>query len=56
VVEGYKKEYLKALDDLEIRKELLELLSQNISKKEAIKIIKSRYNIDRQKIYNILLI
>ena len=53
VVEGYRFELIKNYTEDDIRKKLIDLISQNITKKEAIKIIKSRYDIDRQRLYNI---
>ncbi len=53
VVEGYRFELIKNYTEDSIRKKLIDLISQNINKKEAIKIIKSRYDIDRQRLYNI---
>lgn len=53
VVEGYKKEPIKNYTEEDIRKELFRLLKQGISKKSAIKIVLSRYDIDKQKLYNI---
>ncbi|GAJ02661.1 unnamed protein product, partial [marine sediment metagenome] len=37
----------------DIRKELIRLLKQGISKKSALKITLSRYDIDKQRLYNI---
>jgi len=53
VVEGYRFELIKKYTEDDIRKKLIDLISQNITKKEAIKIIKSMYDIDRQRLYNI---
>ena len=53
VVEGYKKELIKSFSEEDIRKELIRLLKQGISKKSALKIILSRYDIDKQRLYNI---
>ena len=53
VVEGYRFELIKNYTEDDIRKKLIDLISQNVTKKEAIKIIKSRYDIDRQRLYNI---
>ncbi|MBL7060942.1 MAG: hypothetical protein ISS13_03810 [Actinobacteria bacterium] len=53
MVEGYRFELIKNYTEDDIRKKLIDLISQNITKKEAIKIIKSRYDIDRQRLYNI---
>ncbi len=53
VVEGYKKELIKDYSENDIKKEFAKLMSQNITKKAALKIIISRYDIDRQTLYNI---
>ncbi len=53
VVEGYKKELIKGFTEEDIKRELFYLLEQGISKKSAIKIVLSRYDIDKQKLYNI---
>jgi len=53
VVEGYKKELIGSFSEEDIRKELIRLLKQGISKKSALKIILSRYDIDKQRLYNI---
>jgi 16S rRNA (cytidine1402-2'-O)-methyltransferase len=53
VVEGYKKEMIKDYTENDIKKEFAKLISQNIPKKAALKIIISRYDIDRQTLYNI---
>lgn len=53
VVEGYKKEPIKNYSENDIKKEFAKLIAQNISKKAALKIIISRYDIDRQTLYNI---
>ena len=53
VVEGYKKQLIKEFDDAEIKKEYIKLVKQNIPQKDIFKIIQSRYDIDRQKLYNI---
>ena len=53
VVEGYKKEMIKDYSENDIKKEFAKLISQNIPKKAALKIIISRYDIDRQTLYNI---
>jgi hypothetical protein len=54
VVEGYKKQLIKDFEDTEIKKEYLRLVKQNIIQKDIFKIIQSRYDIDRQKLYNIV--
>jgi 16S rRNA (cytidine1402-2'-O)-methyltransferase len=53
VVEGYKKELIKGYSENDIKKEFIKLMSRNIPKKAALKIIISRYDIDRQTLYNI---
>ncbi|MCL5072902.1 MAG: 16S rRNA (cytidine(1402)-2'-O)-methyltransferase [Actinobacteria bacterium] len=53
VVEGYKKEFIKNYSENDIKKEFAKLMAQNISKKAALKNILSRYDIDRQTLYNI---
>jgi 16S rRNA (cytidine1402-2'-O)-methyltransferase len=53
VVDGYRFELIKNYTEDDIKKKLIDLISQNITKKESIKIIKSRYDIDRQRLYNI---
>jgi 16S rRNA (cytidine1402-2'-O)-methyltransferase len=53
VVEGYRNELIKNFSDEDIEKELVRLLKEGISKKNCLKIIKSRYDIDKQKLYNI---
>jgi 16S rRNA (cytidine1402-2'-O)-methyltransferase len=53
VVEGYKKQLIEDFTEKDIEKEILKLLNQNIPKKEVLKILQSRYDIDRQKLYNI---
>ncbi len=53
VVEGHKKQLVKDYGDAEIKNEYIKLLKQNIVQKDIFKIIQSRYDIDRQKLYNI---
>ena len=53
VVEGYKKQLIKDFEDSEIKKDYIKLVKQNIPQKDIFKIIQSRYDIDRQKLYNI---
>lgn len=53
VVEGSKGERIKEYTSEEIEKQFIKLISQGITKKNALKILKSRYDIDRQKLYNI---
>jgi 16S rRNA (cytidine1402-2'-O)-methyltransferase len=53
VVEGYKKLMVIDFEDSEIKKDYIRLVKQNIPQKDIFKIIQSRYDIDRQKLYNI---
>ena len=53
VVEGNQGELITEYNEGEIKSKLMDLISQGISKKNAQKIIRSRYDIDRQKLYNI---
>jgi 16S rRNA (cytidine1402-2'-O)-methyltransferase len=53
VVNGNKGELIKEYTDKEIEKQFLKLMGEGLSKKNAMKIIRSRYDIDRQKLYNI---
>jgi len=53
VVEGNQGELISEYTEDEIKNKLMNLISQGISKKNAQKIIRSRYDIDRQKLYNI---
>lgn len=53
VVEGSRGELIAEYTEDEIKNKLMDLISQGISKKNAQKIIRSRYDIDRQKLYNI---
>jgi 16S rRNA (cytidine1402-2'-O)-methyltransferase len=53
VVDGYKKQPIKDFEDAEIKREYIKLVKQNIIQKDIFKIIQSRYDIDRQKLYNI---
>ncbi len=53
VVEGYKKELIKNFSEEDITGELIRLLKQGISKKNALKIVLSRYDINKQRLYNI---
>ena len=53
VVEGNQGELISEYTEGEIKSKLMDLISQGISKKNAQKIIRSRYDIDRQKLYNI---
>ncbi len=53
VVSGHKKELIKSYTQEDITRQLISLLKQGISKKSALKIVLSRYDIDKQKLYNI---
>jgi len=53
VVEGYKRQLIKNFSGDDIKKELIRLLKEGFSKKNSLKIIQSRYDIDRQRLYNI---
>jgi len=53
VVEGNTGELIKDYTAEEIEKQFLKLMGEGLDKKEALKIIRSRYDIDRQKLYNI---
>jgi 16S rRNA (cytidine1402-2'-O)-methyltransferase len=53
VVDGNKGELIKEYTDKEIEKQFIKLMGEGLSKKNAMKIIRSRYDIDRQKLYNI---
>ena len=53
VVDGYKKELIKNYSEKDIKNNFKSLLSRGISKKEALKIIMSMYDIDRRTLYNI---
>jgi 16S rRNA (cytidine1402-2'-O)-methyltransferase len=53
VVDGYKKEIIRGFTEDDIKRELVSLLKQGISKKSALKIVLSRYDIGKQKLYNI---
>ncbi len=53
VVDGYKKELIRGFNEDDIKRELVSLLKQGISKKSALKIVLSRYDIGKQKLYNI---
>jgi 16S rRNA (cytidine1402-2'-O)-methyltransferase len=53
VVDGYKKELIRGFAEEDIKRELMRLLKQGISKKSAVKILLSRYDIEKQKLYNI---
>jgi 16S rRNA (cytidine1402-2'-O)-methyltransferase len=53
VVEGKKGGLIKEYTQEDIEKQLVDLIGKGINKKDALKIIRSRYDIDRQKLYNI---
>jgi 16S rRNA (cytidine1402-2'-O)-methyltransferase len=53
IVEGYKKGPVKDFDSNDIIKEFARLSAANISRKDIFKIIQSKYDIDRQTLYNI---
>ncbi|MGM0368250.1 MAG: 16S rRNA (cytidine(1402)-2'-O)-methyltransferase [Actinomycetota bacterium] len=53
VAEGFKEELITNYTEEELARELVKLISQGISKKTAIKILLSKYDINRQKLYNI---
>ncbi|MCJ7472209.1 MAG: 16S rRNA (cytidine(1402)-2'-O)-methyltransferase [Actinobacteria bacterium] len=53
IVEGNQGELISEYTEDEIKSKLMNLMSQGITKKNAQKIIRSRYDIDRQKLYNI---
>ena len=53
VVEGSKGELIREYTEKEIEGQIIKLMGEGISKKNALKIIKSRYDIDKQKLYNI---
>lgn len=53
VVEGYKKDPIRNFSEEDITREIVNLLKQGISKKNALKVLLSRYDIDKQKLYNI---
>jgi len=53
VVAGHKGELIKNFSVEDIENEITKLLKQGITKKNALKIIRSRYDIDKQRLYNI---
>lgn len=53
VVEGFKGELIKGFSDKDIKDELISLISQGLDKKDAFKVIRAKYDIDRQRLYNI---
>jgi len=53
VVQGHSQELIRNYNETDIIKEFRQLVSSNISPREALKILRSRYDIDRNRIYNI---
>jgi 16S rRNA (cytidine1402-2'-O)-methyltransferase len=53
IVEGYKKGPVKDFESSDIIKEFARLSAANIDRKDIFKIIQSKYDIDRQTLYNI---
>lgn len=53
VVEGYKKELIKNFSDEDIANEIIRLIKEGITKRNTLKIIQSRYDIDKKSLYNI---
>lgn len=53
VVEGSSSESIKKYTDKDIEDQIQMLMGEGLSKKDALKIIRSRYDIDKQKLYNI---
>ncbi len=53
VVEGYKGGLIKQYSSQEIKESLVGLMAEGLTKKQAMKIIRLRYDIDRQTLYNI---
>ena len=53
VVEGNRGQLIADYTEEEIEKQFIKLMGQGLSKKNSLKILKSRYDIDRQKLYNI---
>ncbi|MEA2015756.1 MAG: 16S rRNA (cytidine(1402)-2'-O)-methyltransferase [Actinomycetota bacterium] len=53
VVSGHKNELIKNFSGEDIKNEIMKLMKQGISKKGALKIIRSKYDIDKQRLYNI---
>ncbi len=53
VAEGYKGGLIKEFTASEIKDRLYGLLAEGLSKKQAMKIIRRKYDIDRQTLYNI---
>ena len=55
VVEGYNQETVKNYNKADIINEFKKLISLNIQRKEAIKILRSKYEIDRNQLYNLII-
>ncbi len=53
VVGGFKGEKVTSYTDEDIKREFVSHLKQGLNKKNALKIILARYDIDRQRLYNI---
>jgi 16S rRNA (cytidine1402-2'-O)-methyltransferase len=53
VVEGSRGQLIADYTEEEIEKQFIKLMGEGLSKKNTLKILKSRYDIDRQKLYNI---
>ena len=53
VVEGYKKELIKNFSDEDIANEIIRLIKEGITKRNALKVIQSRYDINKKSLYNI---
>ena len=54
VVQGHNQELITDYSDSDIYNEFKQLVSSNLSRKEALKILRSRYDIDRNRIYEII--
>lgn len=55
VVDGHNMESIKDYSENEIKNHYKKLICQNFSRKEALKILKSKYDIERSQLYNITL-
>jgi 16S rRNA (cytidine1402-2'-O)-methyltransferase len=53
VIEGERREKIESYTDNEIEDRFTELMKQGVTKKDALKVIRSKYDISRQKLYNI---
>jgi len=53
VIEGERREKIESYTDNEIEDRFTELMKQGVTKKDALKVIRSEYDISRQKLYNI---